>query len=1024
MKRVLSVVLLSLVPLLAQAQIVTLGDDPANLRWATRSTRDYRIIYPQWADSLACSYAVQLQRWYGPVSQTAGFSPNQQYRQPIPVILHACTGEANGAVVWAPRRMELFTLPDAYGGLGPMPWEQALAIHETRHVAQHQFARDGWNKGLHILFGELPSYMIGGFYPNAAIMEGDAVVAETALTASGRGRTADFLSYIRMSFDRGDFRDWYRWRYGSAKYYTPDYYKIGYMTVAGMRYLYDYEDFTAEYLRRFRNPFRWDNLRGTVKRRSGESFDRTWRNIALVNRSIWQENDRQRGPLVDPQPVLPSPPRFASYRGTVPYKDGFLAVKGALDQSATLVFFDPYGERTLRPFASGTSKLAISGDRIYWSESVPSQRWSLAGTSRIRFLDPARPGKIHDLTTTSRYFNPAPSPDGKVLAAVQYPVYGGSSLVLLSAEDGTVLDQVDAPSGLQFTETAIAGETIYLTGISEEGTALYAFPFTEGRIAGPRAVCLPPQPVKIQHLRADGDGVLFVCDRTTVNEIYRYDGNGLVQLTATRYGVSSPVRTEDGLLVTALLEAGSLPALLEENQLRREAVSYEDRMAYPIADKLSAQEQARGGAQPEEAPEVTESKPYSKLGHLIHIHSWAPFWYNGGELASAQYQQSFGTALPGAMAAFQNHLGTASGTFGVSVGPDPLAGGWKPAAHVRFRYSGLLPVLEWGLDYGGRVAADYRLGMFTKEGADSTDFVRKPGDEPYFRTKVALSVPLDITSGGWERHFEPRLAFGLSNDVVQDSPFQYTYDAETGDYRDGGAITSPRVWERDSYFDISLRYSAALPTAVAHIFPRKGGGFLAGLLVPPGTAGSATVYARAHAYVPGFGRTSAFRLVASGYYRKSQFSFYQDLPIDTNPRGFVNSQLPFLCCLMAPHSVSVSLDYAQPLLFLDSSALCPYLYIRNFELIPFLDISWLGVPESLWRTVAGVPRTSRPEPVLLSAGADINVCLPKLLFVQNELSVGLRVAWNGGPGMAPLQKMLPDINPFYVGLNVRTDLEL
>ena len=140
-----------------------------------------------------------------------------------------------------------------------------------------------------------------------------------------------------------------------------------------------------------------------------------------------------------------------------------------------------------------------------------------------------------------------------------------------------------------------------------------------------------------------------------------------------------------------------------------------------------------------------------------------------------------------------------------------------------------------------QILAGFRLNWifheFTKEGADSTDFVRKAGDKPYFRTKVALSVPLNLSSGGWERQFEPRLAFGLSNDIVQDYPFQYTYDAETDSYRDGGPVSLPSLSETDSYFDLSLRYSAALPLAESHIFPRKGGGSLTGLLVPPGTAG-------------------------------------------------------------------------------------------------------------------------------------------------------------------------------------------
>ena len=65
-------------------------------------------------------------------------------------------------------------------------------------------------------------------------MEGDAVAAETALTSSGRGRSADFLEYFRVCFENGDLRDFDRWRFGSQKYYAPDYYKIGYLTVAGM----------------------------------------------------------------------------------------------------------------------------------------------------------------------------------------------------------------------------------------------------------------------------------------------------------------------------------------------------------------------------------------------------------------------------------------------------------------------------------------------------------------------------------------------------------------------------------------------------------------------------------------------------------------------------------------------------------------------------------------------------------------------------------------------------------------------
>ena len=88
---------------------------------------------------------------------------------------------------------------------------------------------------------------MASLYGNQAFFEGDAVVAETALTQSGRARTADFLEYYRFALEQGDYRDYYKWYYGSIKNYTPTYYTSGYMFVAGMRTLYDDPLFTQRF---------------------------------------------------------------------------------------------------------------------------------------------------------------------------------------------------------------------------------------------------------------------------------------------------------------------------------------------------------------------------------------------------------------------------------------------------------------------------------------------------------------------------------------------------------------------------------------------------------------------------------------------------------------------------------------------------------------------------------------------------------------------------------------------------------
>ncbi|WP_289466197.1 hypothetical protein, partial [Klebsiella pneumoniae] len=63
------------------------------------------------------------------------------------------------------------------------------------------------------VFGQMFNILVSLLYPGIEKMEGDAVIAETALTPSGRGRTADFLNYYWVAFDKGDFRKWAQWRF-------------------------------------------------------------------------------------------------------------------------------------------------------------------------------------------------------------------------------------------------------------------------------------------------------------------------------------------------------------------------------------------------------------------------------------------------------------------------------------------------------------------------------------------------------------------------------------------------------------------------------------------------------------------------------------------------------------------------------------------------------------------------------------------------------------------------------------------
>ena len=198
----------------AAAQFYTMGADPGGLRWNCVETPTYRVVYPRGLDSLARAYAVALEQAASPVGRSLGARPNAAYSGKMPVVLHTETAHSNGQVTWTPRRLELLTVPDSFAP-EPTPWMLQLAVHESRHIAQMQFGAQKPFRWLNVLGGQLVPGGLAAVYCGPAFFEGDAVAAETALTAAGRGRTADFLEYFRVSFAAGDFRDYWRWRYGS-----------------------------------------------------------------------------------------------------------------------------------------------------------------------------------------------------------------------------------------------------------------------------------------------------------------------------------------------------------------------------------------------------------------------------------------------------------------------------------------------------------------------------------------------------------------------------------------------------------------------------------------------------------------------------------------------------------------------------------------------------------------------------------------------------------------------------------------
>lgn len=980
--------LLLAAPQTLSAQFSTGGDDPSALKWSSFRTEHYRMIYPRGLDSLAKVYAVNLERYRVPVSWSGGYVPGELQRRRIPVILHAFSGISNASVTWAPKRMEFHTLPDPYDP-DPVPWEKNLAIHESRHVSQMQLGYDGMFKPFHWLLGDMFPGAVAALYANQETMEGDAVVAETALTDYGRGRSGDFLNYYMSAFGSGDWRNWYRWKYGSWRRYTPNHYAFGYLYLAGTRVFYDAPGIMDEYYGRIsRNPLRFNTLARVIKNASGMRFTPSFEGIMRGFNDIWKENAERRAPFTESVRLVPVPSWYEEFRSPVLSSSGLLALRSGLLRSASLVSVSEEGRVTrLRPFSSSVSSLAYDPnlDRLYWSETVRDERWSLAADSRIRYINLSESLRIRDLTKGDRLFNPAPSPDGWTVVSVRYGYDGVNSLVFTSALDGREIRRVDTPPGVRPVEPVWKdGSTVVFSAVGENGMCISSFSgesFSE---------ILPETPVKIKNLSRSDEGILFTSDRTGVNEVYLLSGGSVRQLTSTEYGAGDAVSSGSALYYTMLQtglprgkrskgEGRLLYASASDRLLHRE-VDFGDIYRDPVAETLSRQERAIGGDVREFSGSdaaVSQAKPYSKALNLFRFHSWCPLMVKYDDYSSLNMDIVSNSAFLGATAFFQNDLGTASGSLSYGYRPS-RQGAEAHVGHLHFKYSGLYPVLEFDMDFGGREAYRFRRQETYAGSYRFTQQTMFYGGVPYMDAAFRVYVPLRFSSGGWHRGLTPRISYRVGNDLFDRSVYRIDLDeAASGSYRNvfAGTTRGRNVFLQT--LSASFSAYAVQDRAPSLEYPRLGLGVEAGAFARPGMTDlySPGMYLYAYGYLPGILRQQGLKL--TGQWQHCTGAGHVSSFLNMLPRGF---QYPSMTIPASPDQVKFTADYAIP--FKMECGLGSAFRVTHFMLKPHADLAFFSGGDG-----AGAS--------FCSLGTELSLRLVNFLWIPFPTSIGVVLDVNG-----------------------------
>ncbi|MBO6064277.1 MAG: hypothetical protein J6P62_09920, partial [Bacteroidales bacterium] len=695
-------------------------------------------------------------------------------------------------------------------------------------------------------------------------------------------------------------------------------------------------------------------------------------------------------------------------------------IKEGKDLAPRLVRINLDGsEDDLGPFASNTSSLNPGKHRLFWSETVPGTRWTLDGKSIIRSLEHG--GRRRNLTTEGRLYNPQPGAGG--IATVEYPVTGGSNLVIIDEQDGHLLLRVPAPAGIQLADPAWVDDAIYMLGMNDDGYSIW-------RLDGQQWTCvLEPTLQEIENLEGENHVLDFVSDRNGVKELYRYDpASGRAwQLTNSRYGGTDYFWHDGVLWFNSPTPEGD--AIFKAIPPEPVEVNIREVHKFRVAEKLSAQEKALLAEIPGQARHdgmgagndvaISTPKRYHKAPHLVKFHSWAPLYFDYDAIASMSGDLSYDTASPGFIGLFQNELGTAWGTVGYSAHPDAdKPSEWRHSGHIQFTYTGLYPVLEAGFDLYDKGSGQYGFQRRLYEDKVGYAATRKEVSSPSWTGHITAYIPFCHNRGGIQKGWVPQVSWSLSNNAFDNGTTELRM---TEDFVHEEAHASlVGIHPGDNVLMQTLRGSVRgywmLPTPESRVYPRWGIGAEAGASVRPGLARiyTPTAYGYLYGYVPGLGRTQGLRLSALAQYQLPTNAPFGENSVQIMPRGFTSAEGRLIARASAAQ-LRLTADYAIPIYVGDLSWFSPVAYIKNFLLIPHVD--WTGFSGT--RNGKGEAASSS----LMSAGADFTVELGNLAWVPYPCSLGISAAWLGGPYFKTLAESASEgRKPYYVGLVFSFDL--
>ena len=857
------------------------GSIPPGIKFKQINTPVVRVVFPQGLDSQALHVVNTINLLASGYNKSIG-----EKTRKINIYLVNTTPVSNGFVRLMPYHSKYFTTPPRYPFAGTVDWIELLSIHEYRHVMQFNNSLHGITALAKTLTGDIG----WGLFSAGAIpqwfFEGDAVVQETALSYSGRGRLPSFKNRFDMIMDKKKPFGYEKMVCGSYKDYIPNVYSLGYQMVSYGRERFGNDIFKKVIVDATKYKGILWPFSKALKRHTGFSTKELYGEIVKAKKSPESLPSPMHftfsSTIDKDNPVFYSTPRFLSGNEIV-------AVKSSFDSPPFLVKIDLNNkekgvvEKKMFPLGSNIGQLDVCEKFIAFSEIYDHPRWEYAGYSEI-FLYDLKSRKTKKLTSRKNYFFPSISPGMDQIAVVSISKDMKYQMLILDAKTGMTLKVLKNNENYLFSYPDWYDEhTLVSVATKDNKNAIVSIDIRSNELK----MLLPFTTRSITYLTASDGKLFFSTSVPGNNEIesifmlkdsFLYAGKRM-----PRYSFVMPAVNDTGDMVFC-------EKVFNNTMIR--AVKYKDFFSTKKTTLNNASVdsafmkivEAEGGAIIDKIPRKKYNiEDYNYLAHAVKLHSWTPLYYNN-TLAFLTLANDDLDRLAMSLLA-QYDLDESS--YDIST---------------KIQYAGMYPVFTMGNRFVFNLPYSYRIPGDTIKITNAS----------YHEFTATVSLPLDFTRHNW--HYGAGFSVTMNAGKYFDIPVKNIIPAGY-----------------NPYFDADMRFSAFRLSAYRSLYPDFGFKFISKVrdINDGGLTGNLLLHPEL--YLPGLAKNHSFR-----------FS-YAFLSKDNNSRGAVllYKSYPFARGYKKIHKGykyinGVKFNYSLPLLYPDW-ALGKYAFFQRVRANLYFD---------------------------------------------------------------------------------------